>query len=366
MVTCGAVAIALVSCLLVPFAHHFSSIAPPSALRSIARAMDCWDAARWALPAGPDMASLLDSQSWQLFNPAALHVRDAPGLGLRADESLPADLQRVVREGRAAGTFYFEGWYYKLVSKASGGNGDGGSSSGIPEPISIALIPGVVLSEKDEYGFVMLAHPGSNATIHKYPLGDVIVRGKAVSDSDFFVRVGPNTFTATSVSVDIPGVVRGAVTFTSVEPLPSSWVYPTVMGWFAYLPGMQCCHGVLSLSHALLGSLTFGSQTTGATDPYCIFPACQYHPSTVGPRATEVGSHSSCGCSYGQQWGTQQQRSGRLQRRLWVHGKGLVSRPIHCTHSARRGGGAPPCKIHTVCLWRILQGGAWMYRHPSL
>jgi len=32
-------------------------------------------------------------------------------------------------------------------------------------------------------------------------------------------------------------------------------------------------------------------------DPYCVFPACQYHPSTVGARATKVGcmARSACG-----------------------------------------------------------------------
>jgi hypothetical protein len=28
--------------------------------------------------------------------------------------------------------------------------------------------------------------------------------------------------------------------------------------------------------------------------------------------------------------------------------------------------GTPPCKIHTVYIWRISQGGVSVYRHPSL
>ena len=200
------------SIVLLPLSHH---IAGGEVLQSLA---SLFDAAPSLSAVGlPEFLS-----SVGLFNPSGVHVRDA-GLELEAVES--TDLSRLVRKTRVKGTFYFEGWYVKLVVAA--------------HTDSIAIIPGILLNDDEEYGFVMIANPNEETpTMHRYPLSEVFVRGMQPKDADFFVKIGGNTFTSEAVEVDLPGL-KGIVQFSSTEPLPASILSPSIMGWFAYIPGMQ-------------------------------------------------------------------------------------------------------------------------------
>ena len=40
---------------------------------------------------------------------------------------------------------------------------------------------------------------------------------------------------------------------------------PGVMGWFAWVPGMECYHGIVSMDHSLRGSLLINGQTMDFT-----------------------------------------------------------------------------------------------------
>lgn len=135
---------------------------------------------------------------------------------------------------------FFEGWYYKLVSA--------------DESARYAIIPGVQLSG-DAHAFVQVLNGlTGEADYHRFPLTDFWAAAH-----DFEVHIGPNTFTTQGIALDIQrptGQIRGELRFAGVQPWPVSVLAPGIMGWYAWMPAMECYHGVLSFDHAIEGALT--------------------------------------------------------------------------------------------------------------
>ncbi|HEX6888153.1 MAG TPA: tocopherol cyclase family protein [Candidatus Nanopelagicales bacterium] len=138
--------------------------------------------------------------------------------------------------GRAPRGSYFEGWYVKLVSA--------------DRRTRLALIPGVFLSEDGRIAesFVQVLDGMTGATAyHRFDLAEF----EAAPDR-FAVRVGPNHFDASGVRVDLPGL-RADVRFGPPVAWPVTVREPGAMGWYAWVPTMECYHGVVSLDHGLAG-----------------------------------------------------------------------------------------------------------------
>lgn len=145
-------------------------------------------------------------------------------------------------QGHARRPPYFEGWYYKFVSA--------------DETDRWAVIPGIFRSPdaEREHCFVQILNGSTGeAAYHRYPAESFLA-----SRENFDVRVGPNRFTGTRVVLDIPDgdiPVSGEVALGPRSPWPVTLRSPGVMGPYAWLPRMECNHGVLSFDHALEGSL---------------------------------------------------------------------------------------------------------------
>jgi tocopherol cyclase len=146
--------------------------------------------------------------------------------------------------GFTAGPPYFEGWYYKLVNK------DGSQR--------FALIPGVyIATEKAKsHCFVQVFDSqAGNVTYHRYPLNAF-----EASPDNFEVLVGPNYFSAEKVILAIDddlADVKGAIEFRDLHPWPVRIASPGAMGWFAWVPVMECYHGVVSMDHAIQGEFRY-------------------------------------------------------------------------------------------------------------
>jgi tocopherol cyclase len=54
--------------------------------------------------------------------------------------------------------------------------------------------------------------------------------------------------------------LTGEIHLGSLNPWPVTWLSPGIMGWYAWVPRMECYHGVLSYSHFLQGSLTLNGK----------------------------------------------------------------------------------------------------------
>ena len=77
------------------------------------------------------------------------------------------------------------------------------------------------------------------------------------------MQIGPNRFTADglSVQIDTPELaMSGELHFGPVRPWPISLASPGIMGWYAWMPFMECYHGVVSLDHGIEGRLTVNGQ----------------------------------------------------------------------------------------------------------
>lgn len=143
---------------------------------------------------------------------------------------------------------FFEGWYYKLVSA--------------DEQVRFAIIPGVYLAtDPDEsHCFVQVFDSEADEVrYHTYPLEAF----KASADT-FEVAIGPNTFTAGRISLNIAdglGSLSGSLQFSDLTPWPVGFFSPGAMGWFAWAPRMECYHGVVSMDHSIQGQLKFDGKS---------------------------------------------------------------------------------------------------------
>jgi tocopherol cyclase len=146
------------------------------------------------------------------------------------------------RDGR------FEGWYFKAVD-ASG-----------TEPF--AVIPGVSWDEAGgtSHAFVQVVRAGGHTRYFRYPASDFSFEPMRT----FGISVGDNVFTQHGMSLDLAdeeGRVSGELLFGPWTPWPVHAFSPGIMGWYRFVPRMECYHGVLSMDHAVSGSVAVGDET---------------------------------------------------------------------------------------------------------
>lgn len=147
---------------------------------------------------------------------------------------------------------FFEGWYIKLVSA--------------DEQRRYAIIPGIFLSHdiSRQHAFIqVLDGISGKATYHVFP--DTAF---SASDRQFAVRLGDNVFSKHSVQLNIADEqlnLHGQISFEGTTPWAVRWHSPGAMGWYSWMPMMECYHGVVSLHHRLRGSLTVNGETIDFT-----------------------------------------------------------------------------------------------------
>ncbi|MGV1003930.1 MAG: tocopherol cyclase family protein [Candidatus Nanopelagicales bacterium] len=179
--------------------------------------------------------------SRQVMHPAGFHgARSRPYLPRRRGAHLP--------DG------YFEGWYSKLISA--------------DRSTRLAVIPGVFTSTAGDIreAFVqVLDGSRGTATYHSFPVTEF------QADSRIFdVQIAGNHLSDAGALLDLPDL-RGEVRFRApLARWPVTVGSPGAMGWYAWVPTMECYHAVLSLDHGLAGSLELGpadaSRTVDLTD----------------------------------------------------------------------------------------------------
>ncbi len=184
---------------------------------------------------------------------------------------------------------YFEGYYFKVVDPVT--------------DVALALIPGI---SWDEHGvghaFIQVIDGvAGRATYERYRVGEfesgkwkvsrsgvdesgsrglqlgsrrvpsvrVELDEAAFAKTSFAFAIGPNRFSDSGMSVDLPGL-RADFGFRQNVPWPSKPWSPGAMGPFSFVPGMQCKHGVVSLHHKVTGTLQLGGQTPIILSPQAV------------------------------------------------------------------------------------------------
>lgn len=148
-------------------------------------------------------------------------------------------------QGKLDNKHYFEGWYFKHV------NHEGTRT--------IAFIPGISLDGEERHSFVqVIISPDVKTYYFKFP-----IEAFKTTESPFSVCVGDNTFSllGCTVNLDDPlsGVsIQGTLNYKDITTIQKSVLTPNIMGFFAYIPKMECNHGVLSMTHQVNGHVTLG------------------------------------------------------------------------------------------------------------
>lgn len=147
-----------------------------------------------------------------------------------------------VFQGKGKRGPYFEGWFYKIVDPAG--------------EHTLAFIPGLFIGReaKESHAFVMILDAETHSSsYHLYP-----AEAFHASETTLDIRIGGNRFGRDFFEIDIESperAVNGRIDMGKWSPWPVRLTSPGVMGWYAFMPFMECYHGVLSFDHSISGSL---------------------------------------------------------------------------------------------------------------
>ena len=143
---------------------------------------------------------------------------------------------------------YFEGWYFKIVDPN--------------EQYVFAIIPGISkgTEENRQHAFIQL-FDGKNckATYHEFPM-----TAFQASPDKFALKLADNYFSAKKVQLNLPNL-QGELHFKNPYPWPKMLGAPGIMGWYSFVPFMECYHGVVSMNHLLAGHLKINQQNVRFT-----------------------------------------------------------------------------------------------------
>jgi tocopherol cyclase len=134
---------------------------------------------------------------------------------------------------------YFEGWYFKHVS------------ADLKHVIS--FIPGVSLNEDNPHAFIQIINGTGESTYYSYPLSMF-----SWSKNELYIKVGNSVFTDKYVSIDAEDgktSFSGRIDYNNLIKYPFSLFSPGIMGWYSYVPFMECKHGIVSANHDLSGGI---------------------------------------------------------------------------------------------------------------
>ncbi len=153
--------------------------------------------------------------------------------------AIQATLRPAAYHGQGQKTPFFEGWYCKVVDR--------------PATTALAVIVGIYRGEPParSLSFIQVL----DARSHQLTLYEFPVEQFQASAEIFDVRVEGNRFSAESLTLNLPHL-SGHLTFHHTQPWPVTPFAPGIMGWYAWMPFMECYHGVVSLDHSLQGTLT--------------------------------------------------------------------------------------------------------------
>ena len=129
---------------------------------------------------------------------------------------------------------YFEGWYYKAVINHR----------------AFALIPGVSRASDDPHAFIQYIDGAAGKSwYHRFPLETFSFRRDV-----FEISIGENRFGLDGYQVTLPEMSCD-LHISDATGWPTSLFSPGTMGWYSFVPFMECRHGIIVMDAALTGTL---------------------------------------------------------------------------------------------------------------
>jgi tocopherol cyclase len=141
---------------------------------------------------------------------------------------------------------YFEGWYFKHVS------------SDLEHVWS--FIPGISLSGNDNHAFIQIINGITGVTHYLvYNLSQFTWIPDKLE-----LKIGDSLFTSEYIDLRITNDkinLVGRLTYRNNVTYPFRLSAPGIMGWYSYVPFMECKHGIVSANHEISGSIISDGST---------------------------------------------------------------------------------------------------------
>jgi hypothetical protein len=142
---------------------------------------------------------------------------------------------------------FFEGWYFKIADQS--------------QKNIYAIIPGIFMNKEgtNDHCFIQILDSKNNRAHYlKYNFDQF-----SSSEDKFFVEIDGNTFSKENIKLNIENEnieIKGRLKFSNINSWPIKLFSPGAMGWYGFLPFMECNHGVLSFNHKIDGILNVNNK----------------------------------------------------------------------------------------------------------
>lgn len=152
-------------------------------------------------------------------------------------------------QGKGKTHSYFEGWYFKISILK-------------PEEETLSIIPGISISDDglQKHAFIqVISSKEAKSWYVRFPYTSF-----STSDSSFLVAIDGNIFCKEQLNVQLKTKdlsLHVDCAFSDMHPFPVTLASPGIMGWYAYVPKMECLHGVVSTTHTVEGTISLNERS---------------------------------------------------------------------------------------------------------
>lgn len=138
---------------------------------------------------------------------------------------------------------YFEGWYYKIVSA--------------DKELAMAVIPGISFDKEGKgHAFIQVM----DGIAHKMDYFEFDVSAFWPDSRRFALRIEDNYFSQDKIKCQLPNLNIDC-SFSGHVDWPRQFGAPGIMGWYAFVPFMECYHDVISMHHDVQGHVVRSGQS---------------------------------------------------------------------------------------------------------
>lgn len=132
---------------------------------------------------------------------------------------------------------------------------------------TLSLIPGISLNRKNPHAFIQVIYKLNQKVITEYLTFKV--EDFKYNFKDNLLEIGKNKFSLNLVDMsysDKDLKVKVSIKIENLLPIKTNFIQPSIMGFFHYLPFMECKHDVVSMNHEVFGEAEFNDKTIDFTN----------------------------------------------------------------------------------------------------
>jgi hypothetical protein len=127
--------------------------------------------------------------------------------------------------------------------------------------MTISFIPGISINKLDPHSFIQVIINNNEEIKTRYIRYDI--NEFSYDYNNDVLHLGKSLFSLDRVSIDIQAedlTVDGMIVITNITPIKTTFISPSIMGFFHYFPRMECNHDVVSMNHTFNGEISIGKE----------------------------------------------------------------------------------------------------------